>query len=103
MIITFKISPIFGVKRKRMMEKKQGKGCEYWVDEQRIEPNSFCSCKQKLNPFTGSVLRSDILTNKPLPGFLGTFVFFSFVKEQLRTIFEHKTIALEKKFGKFVA
>ena len=103
MIITYKVSPILGVKITWMTEITHVKDFEYFVDVQRMGPYSFWHHQHKLEPIHGGVLMTDIVTYKPPLGFLGALANFLFVKKQLNAIFEHRTIALETKFGKFIA
>ena len=44
---------------------------------------------------------TDIVTYQPPIGILGAIANYLFIKNQLQEIFDYRTIALEKRFGKF--
>ena len=74
---------------------------EYFVDEQRVGPYAMWHHQHKIEPIEGGVLMTDIITHKPPLGFLGAIANTLFIKQQLKGIFDYRTVALEKKFGKF--
>lgn len=102
MIITYKVSPLFGIKLNWMTEITHVKEYEYFVDEQRIGPYAMWHHQHKIEPIEGGVLMTDIVTYKPPMGPLGALANSLLIKNQLKEIFDFRTIALEKKFGKFI-
>ena len=102
MIITYKVSPLFGIKLNWMTEITHVKEYEYFVDEQRIGPYSMWHHQHKIEPIEGGVLMTDIVTYKPPMGPLGAIANSLLIKNQLQQIFDFRTIALEKRFGKFI-
>jgi len=102
MIITYKVSPLLGIKLNWMTEITQIKDCEYFVDEQRMGPYKMWHHQHKIEPIEGGVLMTDIVTYQPPLGFLGAVANSLFIKKQLQDIFDFRTMALEKKFGKFI-
>ncbi len=74
---------------------------EYFVDEQRIGPYSMWHHQHKIEPIEGGVLMTDIVTYKPPMGFLGALANSLLIKNQLQQIFDFRTVALEKRFGKY--
>ena len=101
MIITYKVSPIPGIKLNWLTEITHVKFHEYFVDEQRIGPYSLWHHQHKIAPIEGGVLITDIVTYQPPLGFIGALANAVFIKKQLRKIFDFRAIAFEKKFGKF--
>jgi len=101
MIITYKVSPLLGIKLTWMTEITHVKDYEYFVDEQRIGPYAMWHHQHKIEPIDGGVLMTDIVTYQPPFGFIGALVNFLIIKKQLQQIFDFRTIVLEKKFGKF--
>jgi ligand-binding SRPBCC domain-containing protein len=101
MIITYKVSPLFGIKLNWMTEITQVKENEYFVDEQRIGPYSMWHHQHKVEPIEGGVLMTDIVTYKPPMGILGALANSLLIKKQLQQIFDFRTVALEKRFGKY--
>ena len=101
MIITYKVSPLLGIKLDWMTEITHVKDLEYFVDEQRIGPYSIWHHQHKIEAIEGGVLMSDIVTYQPPFGFLGAIVNAILIKKQLEQIFDFRTLAIEKRFGKF--
>ncbi len=103
MIITYKVSPLLKIKLNWMTEITQVREKEYFVDEQRIGPYKLWHHQHKIEPIEGGVLMTDIVTYQPPFGLLGSLANHLFIRKQLQQIFEFRTRALEKKFGKFSA
>jgi len=101
MIITYKVSPLFNIPLTWVTEITQVKDHEYFVDEQRIGPYAMWHHEHKIEPIQGGVLMTDIITYQPPMGFLGAIANSLIIKNQLKEIFDYRTVALEKRFGKF--
>ncbi len=101
MIITYKVSPLLGIKLNWMTEITQVKDYEYFVDEQKIGPYSLWHHQHKVEQIDGGVLMTDIVTYQPPFGIIGAIVNFFLIKKQLKQIFDYRKISLEKKFGEF--
>lgn len=101
MIITYKVSPLLGIKLNWMTEITQVRELEYFVDEQRIGPYSLWHHEHKIEPIEEGVLMTDIVTYQPPLGILGAIANSLFIKGQLQQIFDYRTVALEKRFGKY--
>ena len=101
MIITYKVSPMLGIKLNWMTEITQIRVHEYFVDEQRMGPYKMWHHQHKIEQIEGGILMTDIVTYQPPMGFLGALANSLFIKKQLQQIFDYRTIALEKRFGKF--
>ncbi|MEO7175791.1 MAG: SRPBCC family protein [Saprospiraceae bacterium] len=101
MIITYKVSPLFGLKMNWMTEITQVKENEYFVDEQRIGPYSMWHHQHKIEAIEAGVLMTDIVTYQPPLGILGAIANSLLIKKQLEEIFNYRTTALERMFGKY--
>ncbi len=101
MIITYKVSPLLGIKLNWVTEITHVKDFEYFVDEQRIGPYSMWHHQHKIEVIEGGVLMTDIVSYKPPMGILGTLANSLIIKNQLAQIFDYRTLALEKRFGKY--
>lgn len=101
MIISYKVSPVLGIKMTWVTEITQVKEKEYFVDEQRVGPYSMWHHEHKIEPIEGGVLMTDIVSYKPPFGILGSIANSIIIKKQLKEIFDFRTVAVEKMFGKF--
>ena len=61
MIITYKVSPVLGIKMNWVTEITQVKELEYFVDEQRIGPYAMWHHEHKIEAIEGGVLMTDIV------------------------------------------
>ena len=100
MIISYKVSPVLGIKMTWVTEITQVKEKEYFVDEQRVGPYSMWHHEHKIEPIKGGVLMTDIVSYKPPFGILGSIANTMLIKKQLKEIFDFRTVAMEKMFGK---
>lgn len=100
MIISYKVSPVLGIKMTWVTEITQVKEKEYFVDEQRIGPYTMWHHEHKIEPIEGGVLMTDIVSYKPPFGFLGSIANSILIKKQLEEIFAYRTVAMEKMFGR---
>jgi len=101
MIITYRVSPVLGIKMNWVSEITHVKEKEYFVDEQRSGPYSIWHHEHKLEPIEGGVLMTDIVSYKPPFGILGSIANSLFIKKQLEEIFDYRTNAMENVFGKW--
>ena len=100
MIISYKVSPVLGIKMTWVTEITQVKEKEYFVDEQRVGPYSMWHHEHKIESIHGGVLVTDIVSYKPPFGFFGTIANTVLIKKQLKEIFDFRTSAMENIFGK---
>lgn len=98
MIISYKVSPVFGIKMTWVTEITQVKEMEYFVDEQRIGPYSMWHHEHKIEPIEGGVLMTDIVSYKPPFGILGSIANSILIKKQLKEIFDFRKEAMENIF-----
>lgn len=102
MIITYKVSPLLGIKLNWMTEITHVKDLEYFVDEQRTGPYSMWHHQHKIEAISGGVLMTDIVTYQPPLWILGALANSLVIRNQLHHIFDYRTAALEKRFGKYI-
>lgn len=102
MIISYKISPVLGIKTTWVTEITHVKEKEYFIDEQRVGPYSMWHHEHKIEAIEGGVLMTDIVSYKPPFGFLGSIANVLLIKKQLEGIFNYRTDAVEKIFGKML-
>ncbi len=102
MIISYKVSPLLGIKMTWVTEITQVKDRSYFVDEQRIGPYAMWHHEHQIEAIEGGVLMSDIVSYQPPFGFLGAIANTLMIRNKLQEIFDYRTIAVEKKFGKFL-
>lgn len=101
MIISYKVSPLFGIKTTWVTEITQVRDLEYFVDEQRIGPYRIWHHQHFIEPIERGVLMKDIVTYEPPFGFLGRIANSVIIRKKLKEIFDYRTKAVEEKFGKF--
>ena len=101
MIITYKITPVLGVKMNWMTEITHVKEHEYFVDEQRFGPFSLWHHQHHFKTFEGGVEMTDIVHYKLPLWFLGDIAHFLFVKKLVRQIFDYRLKKVEDIFGLF--
>ncbi|GAB3928323.1 SRPBCC family protein [Mucilaginibacter myungsuensis] len=101
MIITYKITPLFGIKMDWMTEITHVKDGQYFVDEQRFGPYALWHHQHHFKEIPGGVHMTDIL-NYAIPyGPIGTLANAILVKKQVEKIFEHRRKAIIEMFGEY--
>ncbi len=99
MIITYKVSPLFGLKMNWMTEITHVKDGEYFVDEQRFGPYALWHHEHHFKAVTGGVLMNDIL-NYAMPfGVIGRLSNTILVNNQIKKIFSYREKAVNDLFG----
>jgi ligand-binding SRPBCC domain-containing protein len=101
MIITYKVSPVFGIKMNWMTEITHVKDSEYFVDEQRFGPYALWHHQHHFKAIKGGVLMTDIL-NYAIPyGIIGRLGNAVLVDKQIKKIFSYREKAINELFGNF--
>ncbi len=100
MIITYKVSPLFGIKLNWMTEITTVCDKQYFIDEQRFGPFKFWHHEHHFKETKDGVLMRDELTYGMPFGVLGTAVNALVVGKQVRDIFTYREQAVTKLFGK---
>lgn len=103
MIITYKVSPLLGIKLNWMTEITQVKDQEYFIDEQRFGPYQFWHHQHHFTAIEGGVEMNDILTYGMPMGIFGQMANGLFVAAQLQQIFEFRKQKVVELFGDYSA
>ncbi len=101
MIITYKLSPLPGIKINWMTEITHVKELSYFVDEQRMGPYTMWHHEHHLEKTEdGQVKMTDLITYITPLGFLGAFANEILIKGELKKIFDFRRAAIDNYFGK---
>ena len=103
LIITYNVSPMWGIKLTWVTEITQIVDQQYFCDEQRHGPYKMWHHEHHLEEIEGGVLMKDIVSYIPPMGILGTLANSLFIRRQLESIFDYRIGAVERRFGKFSA
>ncbi len=99
-IITYTLTPVFGVRVKWMTEITHIKEGHYFIDEQRFGPYKLWHHKHTFTSTSKGVTMHDEV-NYVLPfGFLGTIAHRLFIKKRIEGVFTYRTKVVEDLFGK---
>jgi ligand-binding SRPBCC domain-containing protein len=100
MIITYKVSPLLGIKLNWMTEITHVQEGKYFVDEQRFGPYALWHHQHHFKKIAGGVEMTDML-NYAIPyGFIGQISNKILVGKQIKKIFDYRVKAIEELFGK---
>lgn len=101
MIITYKITPILGIKMNCMTEITHVREGEYFVDEQRFGPYALWHHQHHFKAVEGGVKMTDIL-NYAIPyGIIGRLSNRILVDKQIKKIFSYREKAIIELFGPY--
>ncbi|KEQ31575.1 SRPBCC family protein [Pedobacter antarcticus] len=101
MIITYKVSPVAGIKLNWMTEITQVEEQRYFIDEQRFGPYQFWHHQHHFKSIPGGVEMTDVLTYGMPLGFLGTIANSLFVANKLQQIFKYRKEKVDALFGSY--
>lgn len=101
MIITYKVSPVFGVKLDWMTEITQMETEKYFIDEQRSGPYKFWHHQHHFKEIEGGTEMDDILTYGLPLGLFGRMANGLFVADKLQQIFEYRKQKVTELFGSY--
>ena len=101
LIISYKVSPLLGIKTTWVTEISQVKDKAYFVDEQRIGPYKIWHHQHIIEPLPYGVLMTDIVSYSPPFGILGAIANSIIIKGKLNEIFNYRTNAIVKRFGPY--
>jgi ligand-binding SRPBCC domain-containing protein len=102
MIITYKVSPLLGIKLDWMTEITHVKEGAYFIDEQRFGPFKFWHHEHHFKAIEGGVLMTDKLIYGIPFGIFGQIANAITVSKQTKEIFSFRERAVEELFGKYV-
>jgi ligand-binding SRPBCC domain-containing protein len=98
-IITYKVSPLAGIKMNWVTEITHVQEMRFFVDEQRFGPYRMWHHEHHFEVQGEGVLMTDRVSYKLPLGFFGRMAHGLFVKTQLKQIFEYRIAAMEKKYN----
>lgn len=102
MIIKYRVKPLFNIPTTWVTEITQVVDKHYFVDEQRVGPYSIWHHQHFLEELpNGKVQMNDIISYKPPFGIIGSIANHLIIKKKLTEIFDYRTKAIEKRFGKY--
>lgn len=101
MIITYKVSPLLGIKLNWMTEITHVKEGEYFVDEQRFGPYALWHHQHHFQEISGGVLMTDIINYAIPMGILGQMANTVLVAKEVQGIFDYREKKVEELFGKY--
>ena len=99
MLISYKVSPLLGIKMDWMTEITYVKEGEYFIDDQRFGPFALWHHEHHFKSIEGGVLMTDKLTYAVPFGFLGQIANALVVAKQTQDIFDYREKAVEEMFG----
>ena len=99
MIITYKISPLLGIKMNWMTEITHIADKQYFVDEQRFGPYALWHHQHHFKEVAGGVIMNDILHYAIPYGVIGRLSNSVFVGNKVKQIFAFREKAIERMFG----
>lgn len=99
MIITYKVSPLFGINLNWMTEITQVLEQKYFIDEQRFGPFKFWHHQHHFKAIEGGVEMTDILTYGLPLGVLGNIAHAIMVGNKIKAIFTFREKKTNEMFG----
>jgi len=99
MLITYKITPLFGIKMNWMTEITIVKEHDYFVDEQRFGPYAMWHHEHHFKRIKGGVHMTDLLYYAVPYGPIGQLANSLIVKKKVKEIFSHREKAIVDLFG----
>lgn len=98
-VITYTVSPLFGIPLFWMTEITQVQEGVFFVDEQRVGPYALWHHQHHFKAIPGGVEMTDLVHYRVPLGILGDFANWLFVRRQLEGIFGYRWKKLEEVFG----
>ncbi len=100
MIISYKVSPVLGIKTTWVTEITKIKDRHYFVDEQRVGPYKIWHHQHIIETCDQGVLLTDIVSYSPPLGILGKIANSLFISKKLDEVFDYRVKALDRIFPK---
>lgn len=101
MLITYKVSPLMGIKLDWVTEITHVKDKEYFVDEQRFGPYALWHHEHHFKEINGGVHMTDLLTYAIGYGAIGAIANGALVAKKVRDIFKYREKAVIELFGPY--
>jgi ligand-binding SRPBCC domain-containing protein len=99
MIITYKVTPLFGITLNWVTEITHIENEKYFVDEQRFGPYRFWHHEHHFKEIPGGVEMRDLLTYGMPFGILGKGVNHLLVANKIQEIFNFRKLKITEMFG----
>lgn len=99
MIISYKVSPLFGIKMNWTTEITHVKEHKYFIDIQQEGPYRFWHHEHHFAETKNGILMTDILTYKPPFGIFGRIANKLIIETKLNQIFDYRIKKMEEIFG----
>lgn len=99
MIITYKLTPLAGIKMQWVTEITHVEEGRFFVDEQRFGPYRFWHHQHHFKEIPGGVQMDDIVHYVMPLGVLGSAAHLTAVRRKLKQIFRYRYKKLEKEYG----
>jgi len=99
LLITYQITPAFGIKLNWVTEISDVKDQEYFIDEQRSGPYALWHHQHHFREIKGGVHMTDILTYALPYGLVGRIANALLVERKVKKIFAYRQLQIEKLFG----
>nr|WP_214653040.1 SRPBCC family protein [Mucilaginibacter segetis] len=99
MIITYKVTPLFGIELNWMTEITHVDEEKYFVDEQRFGPYALWHHQHHFKSIAGGTEMTDILHYAIPFGVIGRLSNKVIVDKQIKKIFNYRVKAIEELFG----
>ncbi len=101
MLITYHVSPVFGIKMNWMTEITHVKEHEYFVDNQVFGPYALWHHQHHFTEIPGGVKMHDILDYAVPYSVFGRIANTVLVNREVKKIFTYRTKAIDDLFGKY--
>lgn len=101
MVITYKVSPIMGIKLNWMTEITHVEEGKYFVDEQRFGPYALWHHQHHFKEIPGGVEMTDLLHYAIPFGIFGRLANSLFVANKVKEVFEFRTKKVVEIFGEY--
>ena len=99
-IISYRVSPLLGIKMNWMTEINHVEHKQYFVDNQRFGPYTMWHHQHWFEEVPNGVKMKDIITYVMPLGPFGRIAHWLFVRKKLEGIFEYRTVVTDRLFGK---
>lgn len=101
MVITYKVSPVLGIKLNWMTEITHVEEGKYFVDEQRFGPYALWHHQHHFREIPGGVEMTDLLHYAIPFGIFGRLANSLFVANKVKEVFEFRTKKVVEIFGEY--
>ncbi|MCT4624281.1 MAG: SRPBCC family protein [Schleiferiaceae bacterium] len=101
MIISYKVSPLLGIKTTWVTEITKIKDREFFIDEQRVGPYALWHHQHHIEEIKSGIKMTDIVSYSPPFGPLGALANTLIIKNKLKEIFDYRHQVLTDKYGEY--